>query len=194
VTYTNQKPAYYLNRQFKIECSEMNGRFVSNAYSQTLTVVHPKVLKEDVEKPQAAAHRMEPPALHAHMILDEQSIDEVGFKRYVIERGGAHGNVVAIVAVVFAAFLIALLVLGVVRVRAGHNRELQQQQQQQQDMEMQWDDSGLNITVNPMEEAGSESKMIGVNQDDLDEEDEDEDSLYDEDEDEDYDDEVKVTT
>lgn len=34
VTYTNKKPAYYLNRQFKIVCSEMNGRFVSNEYSQ----------------------------------------------------------------------------------------------------------------------------------------------------------------
>ena len=37
VTYTNQKPAYYLNRQFKIICSEMNGRFVSNEYSQTVS-------------------------------------------------------------------------------------------------------------------------------------------------------------
>jgi hypothetical protein len=36
VTYTNKKPAYYLNRQFKISCSELNGRFVSNEYSQTV--------------------------------------------------------------------------------------------------------------------------------------------------------------
>merc|ERR1712061_976535 len=41
VTYTNSKPAYYLNRQFKIACSELNGRFVSNEYLQTLTVIHP---------------------------------------------------------------------------------------------------------------------------------------------------------
>ncbi len=36
VTYTNQKPAYYLNRQFRLVCSEMNGRFVSNEYTQTV--------------------------------------------------------------------------------------------------------------------------------------------------------------
>ena len=36
VTYTNKKPAYYLNRQFKISCSELNGRFVSNEYTQTV--------------------------------------------------------------------------------------------------------------------------------------------------------------
>jgi hypothetical protein len=36
VTYTNQKPAYYLNRQFKLVCSELNERFVSNEYVQTV--------------------------------------------------------------------------------------------------------------------------------------------------------------
>lgn len=40
VTYTNQKPAYYLNRQFKVVCSEMNGRFVSNEYTQMVSVVN----------------------------------------------------------------------------------------------------------------------------------------------------------
>ena len=37
VTYTNRKPAYYLNRQFKIVCSEMNRRFISNEYSQMVS-------------------------------------------------------------------------------------------------------------------------------------------------------------
>ena len=36
VIYTNQKPAYYLNRQFKLVCSELNERFVSNEYVQTV--------------------------------------------------------------------------------------------------------------------------------------------------------------
>lgn len=37
VTYTNKKPAYYLNRQFKIVCSELNQRFTSNEYVQTVS-------------------------------------------------------------------------------------------------------------------------------------------------------------
>ena len=36
VTYINLKPAYYLNRQFKIVCSELNLRFTSNEYIQTV--------------------------------------------------------------------------------------------------------------------------------------------------------------
>ncbi|CAH0697657.1 unnamed protein product [Spodoptera exigua] len=41
IVYSNKKPAYYLNRVFKLTCSELNGRFTSNEYVQTLTVVHP---------------------------------------------------------------------------------------------------------------------------------------------------------
>ena len=45
VTYTNKKPAYYLNRQFKITCSEMNRRFISNEYVQTVIVMFIDFLK-----------------------------------------------------------------------------------------------------------------------------------------------------
>ena len=43
IVYFNRKPAYYLNRAFKVSCSELSGRFLSNDYIQTLTVIHPKV-------------------------------------------------------------------------------------------------------------------------------------------------------
>ncbi|PZC75223.1 hypothetical protein B5X24_HaOG206530 [Helicoverpa armigera] len=35
IEYSNKKPAYYLNRVFKLTCSELNGRFTSNEYVQT---------------------------------------------------------------------------------------------------------------------------------------------------------------
>ena len=56
ITYTNLKPAYYLNRQFKIVCSEMSGRFVSNSYIQTLNIIHPK-MAENEPQPRPAAHK-----------------------------------------------------------------------------------------------------------------------------------------
>jgi hypothetical protein len=37
IQYTNKKPAYYLNRVFKLICSELNGRFTSNEYVQTVS-------------------------------------------------------------------------------------------------------------------------------------------------------------
>ena len=41
VTYTNQKPAYYLNRQFKLSCSHLNNRFVSNEFIETVRTTTP---------------------------------------------------------------------------------------------------------------------------------------------------------
>lgn len=38
IEYSNKKPAYYLNRVFKLTCSELNGRFTSNEYVQTVSI------------------------------------------------------------------------------------------------------------------------------------------------------------
>lgn len=40
--YMNRKPAYYLNRIFKLKCSQLDGRMESNDFQSTLTVLHPK--------------------------------------------------------------------------------------------------------------------------------------------------------
>lgn len=52
--------------------------------------------------------------------------------------------------VVCVGFLVVMIVLGVVRIRAAHQRHAQEELN---DAEMAWDDSALNITVNPMEEV-----------------------------------------
>lgn len=42
LVYTNKKPAYYLNRVFKLSCSQIGINFRSAEYTLTLTVLHPK--------------------------------------------------------------------------------------------------------------------------------------------------------
>ena len=63
-------------------------------------------------------------------------------------------------AVVCVGFLAVLLILGILRVRAGQQRAAQEDasagsagsgQQSQQEVEMAWDDTALNITVNPIQ-------------------------------------------
>ena len=38
IIYTNMKPAYYLNRQFKLSCSQRDKRFISNEFIETVRI------------------------------------------------------------------------------------------------------------------------------------------------------------
>lgn len=166
VTYTNMKPAYYLNRQFKILCSELNERFVSNEYIQTLTVIHPPV-NEGVVRPshfQVSRHGAELPA--AQMVSS----------RHEYMGAQSQGHAVVVVVVVCVGLLVAVLAVGVVRLRAAHRRAAQEEAE----VEMAWDDTALNITVNPLEETecrGGEEERGGAS-DGGDDSSEDEDDMY----------------
>lgn len=64
----------------------------------------------------------------------------------IMASGGSHA--VTIIVVVCVGFLLFMIVLGVIRIRAAHHRS---STEEAQDSEMTWDDSALTITVNPME-------------------------------------------
>lgn len=55
-----------------------------------------------------------------------------------------------VVIVVCVSFLVFMIILGVFRIRAAHQRTVRDQDAGKES-EMDWDDSALTITVNPME-------------------------------------------
>lgn len=80
----------------------------------------------------------------AHMINDMYITHT--FMDGAKEVGTSHA--VTVIIVVCVGFLLFMIVLGVIRIRAAHHRATEQDMA---DAEMAWDDSALNITVNPME-------------------------------------------
>jgi len=145
VVYSNQKPAYYLNRQFKIICSELSDRFTSNEYVQTLTVVHPPVLPETLTAARPAHHQ-----ISHHGAEAPGSPRILSTSREYFVAGQAQGHAVVVVVVVCVGLLLTVLSVGLARLRAAHKRSLREEQE----VEMAWDDAALNITVNPLEDAG----------------------------------------
>ncbi|XP_066260044.1 calsyntenin-1 isoform X1 [Euwallacea similis] len=152
LVYTNRKPAYYLNRVFKLTCSELNGRFTSNEYVQTLTVIHPQPKESIVAHAKVNKHNVEvrPASVISRDYAQANRLN-------LMASGGSHA--VTIIVVVCVGFLLFMIVLGIVRIRAAHQKA---SSEEAQDGEMTWDDSALTITVNPMENAERKLERTGV--------------------------------
>jgi len=155
IHYTNRKPAYYLNRAFKVVCSELNGRFSSNEYVQMLTVSHPQIEKSAKPVAHAKVDRH-----HVDFMPSKQSGEISYLEANLLDTSDAvamssASHTVTIIIVVCVGFLVFMIVLGVIRIRAAHQRA---QETRDEDQEMAWDDSSLTITVNPMDQIEEEER------------------------------------
>ncbi|KAH1011570.1 hypothetical protein HUJ04_000909 [Dendroctonus ponderosae] len=161
LVYTNKKPAYYLNRVFKLTCSELNGRFSSNEYVQTLTVIHPQPKESIVAHAKINRHNVE---VRPASVISRDYVQASHLN--LMASGGSHA--VTIIVVVCVGFLLFMIVLGVIRIRAAHHKS---SSEEAQDGEMTWDDSALTITVNPMENADHKMERNGCGPEDYSESD-----------------------
>lgn len=145
VQYVNRRPEDMNNREFVLTCSELNGRFVSNQFVVKTDVIH---TVHHASVPQAhidSKVKVEPLQKYSKGIhLQDQNM---------VAQKGATGIGVTVIVVVCVGFLIFMIVLGVIRIRAAHQRT--QVVTVDERAEMEWDNAGLTITVNPMDtEAG----------------------------------------
>merc|ERR1711899_104230 len=99
----------------------------------------------------------------SHLKMGVHGVEQPAFslgKGNFLAAGNQQSNITAMIVVVCVGLMIAFLVLGIVRLRAAHNR--QTKEELQAEVEMAWDDSALNITVNPIDEAENCQKVAMV--------------------------------
>ncbi|NXB98146.1 CSTN2 protein, partial [Orthonyx spaldingii] len=136
--YRNWGTSATSDRKFRVKCSELNGRYTSNEFNLEVNILH-----------SSNSNFMD----HVnHMIVQPQFLQSVQQPEGSVS--AVHNSVVpsvaTIVIIICVSILVLVITLGVYRIRtaqqhspAGHEGA--------KDNEMDWDDSALTITVNPME-------------------------------------------
>ncbi|XP_061456639.1 calsyntenin-1 isoform X2 [Rhineura floridana] len=143
ICYRNWQAVSLFDRKFKLVCSELNGRYVSNEFKVEVNVIH-TANPMDHANHIAAEPQFVQPVHHSFVDLSGHNLanPHPGFS--VVP------STATVVIVVCVSFLVFMIILGVFRIRAAHQRTMRDQDSGKEN-EMDWDDSALTITVNPME-------------------------------------------
>ncbi|XP_040182336.1 calsyntenin-1 isoform X3 [Rana temporaria] len=164
IRYRNWNTATLFDRKFKLVCSELNGRYSSNEFKVEVNVIH---TASPAEAPNHIA--IQPQFVHnAHHSFEDLS----GHNLVNPHPTSVVPSAATIVIVVCVSFLVFMIILGVFRIRAAHQRTMTDQETGKEN-EMDWDDSALTITVNPMETYEDQHSSEEEEEDDDDEESED---------------------
>ncbi|XP_017853681.1 calsyntenin-1 isoform X2 [Drosophila busckii] len=175
LVYSNKKPAYYLNRVFKLTCSQLGYQFKSVEYTLTLTVLHPKQSTkttsapllmvtynaEENENPLIPFHNDHGPSdnveqgsdakLFSYSLLHTNEVQEPKSHIHsIIHKESAHPTILIILICVF----LVVLLCGVSIARLKNNQKYSDRHQPCPKISedgLIWDDSALTITINPMQ-------------------------------------------
>ncbi|XP_064828797.1 calsyntenin-2-like [Oncorhynchus masou masou] len=157
VHYHNWHPSQTPDRKFRLTCSELNGRYTSNEFTLEISVLHKSEAGEHVN----------------HMVAQSQFMQVVPHLAMVHSLYPTHGpgvpSAATVVIVICIAALVVVVVLGIYRIHLTHQQE-GRSSDTTKERELVWDDSALNITVNPMENfqepQGAEEEASEVDEED----------------------------
>uniref|UniRef100_A0A667WR49 Calsyntenin-1 n=1 Tax=Myripristis murdjan TaxID=586833 RepID=A0A667WR49_9TELE len=154
IRYKNWHTEALFDRKFKLVCSELNGRYISNDFKVEVNVIHTASPVEHANNAMVQPNFINP--------VHHASVDLSGHNLVNAHQASVVPSAATIVIVVCVSFLVFMIILGVFRIRAAHQRTMRDQENGKEN-EMDWDDSALTITVNPMElHPGKLDSAIGM--------------------------------
>uniref|UniRef100_A0A671QFT8 Calsyntenin-2-like n=1 Tax=Sinocyclocheilus anshuiensis TaxID=1608454 RepID=A0A671QFT8_9TELE len=144
VRYRNWKPGGLSERRFRLSCSELNGRYTSNEFNFEIGIVRSSEAVEHVNHMAVQSQFMRP--VHHPLVVHTVNSDHIS----------GTPPAATVVIVMCIATLVVIVVLGIYRIHTTHQDSSKEDGEGRKDPEMDWDNSNLNITVNPMEEVREE--------------------------------------
>jgi hypothetical protein len=177
IHYFNTRPDSYNKRLYSVQCALENGKLLSNEFTITMTIEGGKPIPEgDVSVERVPLKSLESivesieseedvlkfgkqfePSFESNRLQNILEMDLprpkalLSHRGYEVGQGAIAGGAIAIVVVICVGFLLVLLVIGVLKMRdtpAHSPRKTRKRKSQSEGME--WDDAGMNITMNPL--------------------------------------------
>ncbi|KAI4547942.1 hypothetical protein MG293_000272 [Ovis ammon polii] len=163
IRYRNWRPAALESRRFRIKCSELNGRYTSNEFNLEVSVLHEVRVPDSEHVNHLIA---QPPFLQSVHHPEPQTS---------IQHSSVVPSIATVVIIISVCMLVFVVAMGVYRVRIAHQHFIQETEAAKE-AEMDWDDSALTITVNPMEKHGAPGRGEEETEEEEEEEEAEEDS------------------